>query len=205
MGKCPERVSCDRCSGTVGQALGLRRCRLSAPAGSARGTSAGALGLLREHEAWGPAALGRGREARGGWWGQLLSITPCLCSAGSLASPSTTPTFPTSAAGLARSCSGGPGASPSSSTSSPRSRITLPVNSKRSVPRLSGNDAAQLPGGRGQDATASLSRGPLRLPRPRPSAAGRTHGPAAGLGELQPKNLAGQPFLKGPMTAIRRK
>lgn len=200
-------MSCDRCSGTVREALRLRRCRLSAPAGPASGTSAGALGLLWEHEApW--AGKGRREERRlvgrhrpegrqeeaGG--DQLLSITPRLCSAGSSASPSTTPTFPTSAAGLARSCSGGPGASPSSSTSSPRSRITLPVNSKRSVPRLSGNDAAQLPGGRGQDATASLSRGPCSFPVPVPVLREGRAAPQQGWGNFNQRTWQGNPSLR---------
>lgn len=160
----------------------------------------------------GTAALGRGREERGEEAGgeaqtrrgmqedagrdQLLSITPHLCSAGSSASPSTTPTFPTSAAGLARSCSGGPGASPSSSTSSPRSRITLPVNSKRSVPRLSGNDAAQLPGGRGQDATASLSRGPCSFPVPVPVLREGRTAPQQGWGNFNQRTWQGDPSLR---------
>lgn len=136
---------------------------------------------------------GRQEEAGGD---QLLSITPHLCSAGSSASPSTTPTFPTSAAGLARSCSGGPGASPSSSTSSPRSRITLPVNSKRSVPQLSGNDAAQLPGGRGQDATASLSRGPCSFPVPVPVLREGRTAPQQGWGNFNQRTWQGDPSLR---------
>lgn len=75
----------------VSEALRLRRCRLSAPAGPASGTSVGALGLLREHKARGTAALGRGREergeeaggeaqtrreARGGWWGPAAKHHP---------------------------------------------------------------------------------------------------------------------------------
>lgn len=88
----------------------------------------------------------------------------CLCSAGSLASPSPTRMSPTSAAGLARSCWGGHGASLSSGTSSPHSRITLPVNSKRSVPRLSGKDAQhRCCGGRGTG-TATGAPGPRPSP-----------------------------------------
>lgn len=65
--------------------------------------------------------------------GFLLCLT-CPLSAGSLASPCPTRMSPTSAAGLARSCWGARGASLSSGTSSPHSRITLPVNSKRERP-----------------------------------------------------------------------
>lgn len=75
--------------------------------------------------------------------GQPHPALSCLCSTGSSASPSTTARSPAWAAGLARSCWGGRGASLSSSTSSPHSRITLPASSTLSVPRLAGNDAVQ--------------------------------------------------------------
>lgn len=94
-----------------------------------------------------------------------LPTLSCLCSAGSLASPSPTRRSPTSA-GLARSCWGGDhGTSLSSGTSSPHSRTTLPVNSKQSVPRPSGKDAQhRCCGGRGTGTATAL-------PRPRPSLA----------------------------------
>lgn len=117
--------------------------------------------------------------------GQLPNLTfplSCLCSAGSSASPSTTRTSPTSAAGLARSCWEDRGASPSSGTSFPRSRITLPVNSKPSVPRLSGKDAQlRCRGGRGMGTAAGLCRGTIP---PRPCAAGRQPGPAGRAEEM---------------------
>lgn len=106
----------------------------------------------------------------------------CLGSAGSLASPSTTRTSPTLAAGLARSCWEDHGASPSSGTSFPRSRITLPANSKPSVPRLSGKDAQlRCRGGRGTGTAAGLCRGTIP---PQPCAAGRQPGPAGRAEEM---------------------
>lgn len=86
-------------------------------------------------------------------------------SAGSLASPSPTRMSPPSAVALARSFWGDRGTSLSSGTSSPHSRITLPVNSKRGIPRLSGKDAQhRCCGGRGTSTA-------MGLPRSRPSPA----------------------------------
>lgn len=126
----------------------------------------------------------------------------CLCSAGSLASPSLTQRSPTSV-GLARSCWGGdPGMSLSSGTSSPHSRITLPVNSKRSVPRPSGKDAQhRCCGGRGTGTATAL-------PRPRPSPATRCGTAAWPRWESRGMSVTKEPgrvtSLKG-LAVIRRK